>query len=162
MLTQLFKDMYDEGLTDFDYFGDMWYTLLTLFQMMTLDNWGGICREIMAVYSWAWIPIIAYVIVSGFVVVNLIIAVICDAISALGEEDKAKLQGNFDDDTESEDNSQVLEIRSQLDSLEEQLEDLTRIQARTFHTLQYMTKQIEARKKQESEGEAKKEPEITL
>ena len=149
MMTQLFKELYDEGYTVFNYFGDMWLTWLTLFQMMTLDNWGGITREVMGRYSWGWVPIIAYVIVSGFVVVNLIIAVICDAISALGEDEKKKIEGDYDDDTDSDDNSQGLEIRAQLDSLEEQLEDLTRIQSRTFHMLKFITDQIEARRKEE-------------
>jgi hypothetical protein len=148
MCTQLFKTTYMDGHTgEYDYFGSMFLTLLTLFQMMKLDNWAGIAREVMAVYSWAWIPIVAYVIISGFVVVNLIIAVICDAISALGSDEKAKLEGNYDEDSDLDSTSQALEIRSQMDSLEQQLEDLTRMQARTFHTLSYMTRQIEERKK---------------
>mmetsp|Transcript_3680 Transcript_3680/g.8475 ORF Transcript_3680/g.8475 Transcript_3680/m.8475 type:complete len:385 (+) Transcript_3680:129-1283(+) len=151
MCTQLFKDLHSKGLTQFDYFGNMFATLLTLFQMMTLDGWGGICREVMAVHYWAWIPIIAYVIISGFVVVNLIIAVICDAISALGSDEKAKLEGNYDEDSDLDSNSQGLEIRAQLDSLEQQMEDLTRIQSRSFHALNYLTKQIEARKKYDEE-----------
>ena len=133
MCTQLFKDLHMNGATEFDYFGNMFATLLTLFQMMTLDGWAGIAREVMRVHFWAWIPIVAYVIISGFVVVNLIIAVICDAISALNSDDKAKLEGNYEEDSDLDSNSQGLEIRAQLDSLEQQMEDLTRLQSRSFH-----------------------------
>ena len=139
------------GHTEFDYFGNMFATLLTLVQMMTLDGWAGIAREVMDVHYWAWIPIVAYVIVSGFVVVNLIIAVICDAISALNSDDKKMLEGNYEEDSDLDSNSQGLEIRAQLDSLEQQMEDLTRIQSRSFHALQYLTKQIEARKSYDAE-----------
>lgn len=151
MCTQLFKDLHVNGHTQFDYFGNMFATLLTLVQMMTLDGWAGIAREVMDVHYWAWIPIVAYVIVSGFVVVNLIIAVICDAISALNSDDKKMLEGNYEEDSDLDSNSQGLEIRAQLDSLEQQMEDLTRIQSRSFHALQYLTKQIEARKSYDAE-----------
>lgn len=145
MFTQLFSDLHEvEPITEFNYFGGMGWTLFTLFQMMTLDNWASICREVMVTYSWAWLPFVAFVIISGFIVVNLIIAVICDAIASLHKTDKAKLQG-YDDETDSQ-GSTPMEIREQLDCLEEQMEELTRIQARTFHTLQYLTRQMQMHK----------------
>ena len=145
MFTQLFKDLHERGLTDFDYFSGIDATLFTLFQMMTLDNWATIARQVIHVHQWAWFPFITFVIISGFIVVNLIIAVICDAISALHKDDKAKLHGDYEEDSDSE-QSQQLEIREQLDCLEEQMEELTRIQARTFHTLQYLTRQMQMHK----------------
>ena len=145
MFTQLFKDLFELGFTDYNYFGGMGCTTFTLFQMMTLDNWASIARQVIKVYKWAWAPFIAFVIISGFIVVNLIIAVICDAISALHKDDKAKLGGTYEDNTDDSD-SQQMEIREQLDCLEEQMEELTRIQARTFHTLQYLTRQMQMNK----------------
>jgi 5-bromo-4-chloroindolyl phosphate hydrolysis protein len=41
----------------------------------------------MAVYSWAWIPIVSFILLSAFIVVNLVIAVICDAISEYQRKD---------------------------------------------------------------------------
>ena len=38
-------------------------------------------------------PFVAFIIITGFVVVNLIIAVICDAVHVLGAESKAGLEG---------------------------------------------------------------------
>lgn len=97
MFTQLFKDLYKRGLTSVDYFGRMDDTFFTLFQIMTLDAWAEVAREVMAVYAWAWLPFIVFVIITAFVVVNLIIAVICDAIAALHDDEKAKLHGTFED-----------------------------------------------------------------
>jgi hypothetical protein len=149
MCTQLFKDLHVNGFTEYDYFSTFFMTCLTLFQMMTLDGWASITREVMDVYSWAWIPIITYVIISGFVVVNLIIAVICDAISALGSDEKAKLEGNYQENSDLDSNSEAPEIRIQLDSLEEQVEDLRRIQERTFHSLSYLSSKFESRNEHE-------------
>jgi hypothetical protein len=96
MMTQLWKDLYIDGHTgDIDYFGRIDNTFLTLFQIMTLDAWSDVARQVMMVYTWGWLPIIFYIIIAGFVVVNLVIAVICDAVSALQEDDKAKLHGSY-------------------------------------------------------------------
>jgi len=82
MFTSLFKDIvFSDGES---YFGRLDYTLFTLFQMMTLD-WAGIARELMAEKGkgWAWIPIVTFILISSFIVYNLIVAVICDAIFVL-------------------------------------------------------------------------------
>jgi hypothetical protein len=159
MFTQLFKDLYVEGYTDYNYFGDLEWTFFTLFQMMTMDNWASITRQVVYVYKWSWLPFTLFVIISGFIVANLIIAVICDAIGALHADDKAKLLGDYDkhagsnagggDNKDDNDNSKIMDIRKQLDHLEGQLVDLTRLQARTCHTLQILTQQIQLRKYQQ-------------
>ena len=143
MFTQLFKDI--QG-TSYNYFGSLGWTFFTLFQMMTLDDWASICREVIEVYKWAWLPFILFVIISGFIIVNLIIAVICDAIGALHTDEKAKLLGDYDEDGSNESETESIDVREQLDTLEDQMEDLTRIQARTYHTLQYLTRQIQMHK----------------
>ena len=156
MFTQLFKDLYEDGQTEEDYFSRMDATFFTLFQIMTLDSWADICREGMRVYSWAWLPFIAFVIITGFIVVNLIIAVICDAISALNDDEKAKLEGQFDgkgqeeegDSDGEQDNADEgptpeADVQEQLDSLEAQVEELTRVQVQTLYTLEYLARQLQ-------------------
>jgi len=62
--------------------------------MLTFDNWAEIAREAMKFKSWAWVPFVAFIIISGFTVINLVIAVICDSISDLHEEDLDNLYRN--------------------------------------------------------------------
>ncbi len=166
MFTQLFKDLYERGLTDEDYFGRMDDTFFTLFQIMTLDNWADIAREVMAVHSWAWLPFVVFVIVTGFVVVNLIIAVICDAISALHDDEKKKLHGSFEED-ESTNNESIHpalqeDVREQLGALEDHVEELTRMQEQTVHSLAMLTRQIQlqrlARSQPQSQLQQASEP----
>eukprot|EP00527_Entomoneis_sp_CCMP2396_P003746 CAMPEP_0198141178 /NCGR_PEP_ID=MMETSP1443-20131203/4217_1 /TAXON_ID=186043 /ORGANISM="Entomoneis sp., Strain CCMP2396" /LENGTH=401 /DNA_ID=CAMNT_0043803829 /DNA_START=68 /DNA_END=1273 /DNA_ORIENTATION=+ len=150
MFTQLFKDLYEEGHTSYNYFSRLDDTFLTLFQIMTLDNWSEIAREVMKVYAWAWLPFIAFVIITGFVVVNLIIAVICDAVSALEDEERAKLYGTGDDESSINDESQhpalQEDVREQLDVLETYIDELTNMQEQTLRTLQILTRQMEDHK----------------
>ena len=143
----------EPGNPPYLYFSTISNSLMTLFQLMTMDEWADIVRVLMAnTYDEfpTWLAptlVIVYVLIAGFVVVNLIIAVICDAIAALDEKEKAKFlggRGNLTDDSESE--MSAIELREQLDEVEDQIGDLTRIQARTFHTLQYLTQQLRSEK----------------
>merc|ERR1711971_1150070 len=68
----------DGELSD-DYFGTIFKSLLTLFQMMTFDNWHEPAREVMAVKPYAWVIFVFWVFVSGFVIMNLIIAIVCES-----------------------------------------------------------------------------------
>jgi hypothetical protein len=178
LFTQLFKDLYEDGYTEEDYFGRMDKTFFTLFQLMTLDNWANVAREVIAVYSWAWIPFIVFVIATGFVVVNLIIAVICDAISALREDEKAKLHGTYeensqesssnkpegDDDDQSiqleeaaeeEDEYHVeVDLRAQLDSLEQNVLELSQMQEDALHALEMLMQNLQARGLQDNSHSA--------
>jgi voltage-gated sodium channel len=73
IFTDLFKDLYRDGHTSVDYFSRMDTTAWTLFQIMTLDNWGAITYEVMQVYSWAWLPFLLFILSSSFFFLNLII-----------------------------------------------------------------------------------------
>jgi hypothetical protein len=80
----------------------------------------------------------AFVTISGFIVVNLIIAVICDAVSNLEDDEKAKIHGDYVDDGKLK----RLELHDQVDVLEKKVKDLKKLQEQTTHTLQYMLRHI--------------------
>ena len=48
------------------------------------DSWTTVLKQIQEEYLMAWIPFVLFIILTGFVVVNLIVAVICDAVRMLG------------------------------------------------------------------------------
>jgi Ion transport protein len=99
LCTELFKDMYVQGLTTDDYFGSLVLTYFTLLELMTL-SWSGIARQVMEVYPWSWTIFISFVFISAFIVYNLIIAVICDAVRIVerGREDEKKRLEQLHDD----------------------------------------------------------------
>ncbi|ASO22223.1 voltage-gated sodium channel [Actinoalloteichus hoggarensis] len=67
---QLFRDAAP------DLFGDLTTSLFTLFAVMTMEGWQGIAEEVMAVYPAAWVFFIGYIVVTAFIVLNLLIAVL--------------------------------------------------------------------------------------
>lgn len=80
LFTELFKDL----VLSEAYFSSLDASLFTCYEMMTLE-WAGIAREVMAEKSWAWAPFLAFIMITGFMVFNLIIAVICDAVSIIDQ-----------------------------------------------------------------------------
>lgn len=97
----------DEGKEDafggYDYFGNFHLSLLTLFQMMTFDNWHDPARAVMSLdgYGWnaGWIFVL-WVFISGFVIMNLIIAIICESLVTMNEMGIMALHGQMEDSTQ--------------------------------------------------------------
>lgn len=88
MATTFFRDTMPE------YFGNMGASLFTLFQIATLSSWEGIVRPAMDEHPWAWAFFLPFIILAAFTALNLIIAVIVDAMNTLHDMPSAKLGGD--------------------------------------------------------------------
>jgi voltage-gated sodium channel len=62
------------------FFGTLGASLFSLFQVMTVEGWPDIAREVMAVRPGAWLFFVVYLLVSTFAVLNLFIAVVVNAM----------------------------------------------------------------------------------
>ena len=62
------------------WFGTLWGSAFSLFQVMTLEGWAEIAREVMQVHPLAWIFFIAFILVATFTVLNFFIALIVKAM----------------------------------------------------------------------------------
>lgn len=85
LFTELFSEL---DLSD-NYFGSLDVSLFTCMEMMTLE-WAELTREVMQFKSWAWAPLLAFISVTGFIVFNLIVAVVCDAVAVVDREANAE------------------------------------------------------------------------
>ena len=75
MATQLFGQDFPE------WFGSIGASLYTLFQVMTLESWSmGIVRPVMEQYPLAWVFFVPYILIATFMMLNLFIAVIVNAM----------------------------------------------------------------------------------
>jgi len=83
MATKLFGSEFSQ------WFGSIGASLYSLFQIMTLESWSmGIVRPIMEVYPWAWVFFVPFVLVTSFVVLNLFIAIIVNAMHEEADEEQ--------------------------------------------------------------------------
>jgi len=114
MATMLFGERFPEM------FGDMGASLFSLFQVMTLDNWSVISREVTAEIPWAPAFFVPFVLVSALTVLNLFIAVIVDAMQGL-DEDRAEAAGEVS--AEERLAGEVRELREQIAALAASLDE---------------------------------------
>nr|WP_245746063.1 ion transporter [Evansella caseinilytica] len=107
--TMLFREVAPE------YFGSLQLSLLTLFQVVTLESWASqVMRPIFDVHPWSWIYFVAFVLVGTFVIFNLFIGVIVNNVEKSEATDK--------NDEETATHREVVELRKQVQELKALIE----------------------------------------
>ena len=75
------------GAVSPEFFGTLGSTFFTLFQVMTVEGWPDIARGVMEQAPWAWVFFVIYLLVATFMVLNLFIAVVVNAMQTqVGDE----------------------------------------------------------------------------
>ena len=67
---------------DFEkYFGTLGESFFTFFQIMTLEGWANeVVRPVMEKHPWAWLMFVPYIVLTSFMVLNLFIGIVVDAM----------------------------------------------------------------------------------
>jgi voltage-gated sodium channel len=82
MATKLFGGEFPE------WFGTLGASLYSLFQIMTLESWSmGIVRPVMEVFPYAWAFFVPFILLTSFIVLNLFIGVIVNAMAEATEDE---------------------------------------------------------------------------
>nr|5EK0_A Chain A, Chimera of bacterial Ion transport protein and human Sodium channel protein type 9 subunit alpha [synthetic construct]5EK0_B Chain B, Chimera of bacterial Ion transport protein and human Sodium channel protein type 9 subunit alpha [synthetic construct]5EK0_C Chain C, Chimera of bacterial Ion transport protein and human Sodium channel protein type 9 subunit alpha [synthetic construct]5EK0_D Chain D, Chimera of bacterial Ion transport protein and human Sodium channel protein type 9 sub len=113
MATQLFGERFPE------WFGTLGESFYTLFQVMTLESWSmGIVRPLMEVYPYAWVFFIPFIFVVTFVMINLVVAIIVDAMAILNQKEEQHI---IDEVQSHEDNinNEIIKLREEIVELKE-------------------------------------------
>ena len=106
MAVQLYGETFPQ------WFGDLGDTFYTLFQIMTLESWSmGIVRPIMEVHPLAWMFFVPFIFIVTFIMINLIIAVVVDAMAEMNAAEEEKLENNLKNEVNS--------LRSEISELKE-------------------------------------------
>lgn len=86
MATQLYRDTFPQ------WFGTLGESFYTLFQIMTLESWSmGIVRPIMEVHPFAWTFFVPFIFIVTFIMVNLIIAIVVDAMAEINKDEETNI-----------------------------------------------------------------------
>jgi len=113
MATQLYSETFPE------WFGTLGESFYTLFQIMTLESWSmGIVRPIMDVHPYAWVFFVPFIFIVTFIMINLIIAIVVDAMNEIKDEEQNTI---IDEIHTSEDHTkiEVEKLRSEIKELKE-------------------------------------------
>jgi voltage-gated sodium channel len=95
------------------FFGTLGSSLFTLFQIMTVEGWPDIARDVMATAPQAWIFFVVYLLIATFMVLNLFIAVVVNA-----------MQSQVSDDLKDEGDAHTKAILDEVRSLRREIERL--------------------------------------
>lgn len=83
MATKLFSTAFP------DWFGSIGASLYSLFQIMTLESWSmGIVRPVMEIFPFAWAFFVPFILIATFMILNLFIAVVVNAMQSQHEADR--------------------------------------------------------------------------
>lgn len=126
MFTLLFENLYEDGYLDEDYFSRLDYTLFTLIQMMTMDNWSSITKQVMVVYPWAWFPFILYILVTTFIILNLAVGVISSAVASVSHDEIETHLKQVSSEFEDRNDMTIRSLERKVDDLTFMIEKLLR------------------------------------
>lgn len=68
-----------------DLWGDIAVSLLTLFRVMTFEDWTDVMYETMTVYPWSWLFYLSFIFFTAFAFLNMVIGVV---VNVLEEESR--------------------------------------------------------------------------
>ena len=95
-----------------DLFGSVGRSMLTLFQLMTLDGWANeIFEPVIAVDPNALFLLLPFMLITAFAFLNLVIAVLVDAVERSRDEAQAEQIGEELDELEDLDRQILRELR---------------------------------------------------
>lgn len=108
------------------WFGTLGETVYTLFQVTTLESWSmGIARPVMKVYPWAWCYFVPFVMISSYIVLNVVVGVVVNATSDISDDDNISMKDKIKAKkvTNTELSEQINELKEYILRLEAKLEE---------------------------------------
>ncbi|MCW8885232.1 MAG: ion transporter [Motiliproteus sp.] len=90
--------------------GDIAISMLTLFRVMTFEDWTDVMYETMAVYSFSWIYYLTFIFLTAFAFLNMVIGIVVSVL----EDEHAK----------EREEAEALEGKPTIEDLSRQIEEL--------------------------------------
>ena len=106
-----------------DWFGSIGKSFYTLFQVMTLESWSmGISRPVMEVFSWAWLYFVPFVLCTSFLIMNVVVGIVVNAISEVSESQAVEERETPEEDIQAQLRRELANLRKQLAHVENLLD----------------------------------------
>ena len=99
--------------------GNISIAMLTLFRVMTFEDWTDVMYETMDVYSWSWIFYLTFIFLTTFAFLNMVIGIVVSVL----EEEQSKLDTEDPNRTSLANlKDELTEIKTTLRAIEERLD----------------------------------------
>ena len=93
--------------------GDITISLLTLFRVMTFEDWTDVMYETMEVYPLSWFYYLSFIFFTAFAFLNMVIGIVVNVL----EQERQKLAKDEVDELQLEELDQLQNIHSELAEL---------------------------------------------
>ncbi|MDE5905305.1 ion transporter [Duncaniella sp.] len=104
-----------------DWFGNVWRSMYSLFQIMTLESWSmGIARPVMDVYPAAWIYFVTYVLIASYVILNIVVALVVSSLQEVTAKNESRKSQKLSKDALQE---EIDKLRQQIDVVNDMLKN---------------------------------------
>jgi len=100
--------------------GDILRAMLTLFRVMTFEDWTDVMYEVMEVYPMAWIYFLTFIFFSAFAFLNMLIAIVVDVVNK--ESKSLNLVGDTEERHKQELVQGIQKISGELERLRNRLD----------------------------------------
>ncbi|PSL50801.1 voltage-gated sodium channel [Salsuginibacillus halophilus] len=108
-----------------EYFGSLQATMITLFQVVTLESWAEeVMRPVLAIDPWAWFYFVAFILVGTFVIFNLFIGVIVNNVEKANEADQDNEEDGADPLIPDTNTKELQQLREEVSELKEMLRSM--------------------------------------
>ncbi len=99
--------------------GDIAISMLTLFRVMTFEDWTDVMYETMAVYPWSWAYFVSFIFLTAFAFLNMVIGIV---VNVLEEEQQTVDEADPNHVSLKRVYNELLEVKSLLRELQDQRE----------------------------------------
>jgi voltage-gated sodium channel len=110
--------------------GNIGQAMLTLFVMLTLENWPAYMEAAIEVEPWAWIYFVSFILVAAFIVLNVLIGIVLNSMEEARELERRRVAGErygvtgrspIDPEAHAPVMERIAILRDALDELEREL-----------------------------------------
>ncbi len=100
-----------------EWFGTIWASMFSLFQIMTLEGWADIARTVNAKYPFSNVFFITFILIASYTTLNIFIAIVVNTMSEIQQKISAQQTMKVEEIIQDENE----ELRNDIKNLKEQI-----------------------------------------
>lgn len=98
--------------------GDIAISMLTLFRVMTFEDWTDVMYETQETYPFSWVYYLSFIFLTAFAFLNMVIGIVVNVL----EQERQKLGGGVEEVHHDESMAQLQSVKEELAALRQLLE----------------------------------------
>lgn len=99
--------------------GDIAISMLTLFRVMTFEDWTDVMYETQEAYGFSWVYFLSFIFLTAFAFLNMVIGIVVNVL----EQERQKLGGGIEEEQHDERMTELHLVRQELAALRQLIEN---------------------------------------